>query len=246
MPGLRSQNHASLSSYAPPSEPLGYNEDEGLGAEDIFSMCSLLCFIPWRSFVVIPGSSGRDNGDANEGTTPQEFHEISTIDDDKHEVPSADQSQDTQTVPAWKQKYIERKNTCKKEDIALDDSETSKRSSLDETLDRWRKIDDDTVSDTVSDISDNAPPVNEPSTSWSMANFFSVDRFQTSTSTTSSSSSLYSMIMGNHNDRVEDTSISSTSSLSSEYESDSISPVQQKFKAHRRQHSPAGVMDMVE
>lgn len=251
MPGLTSQNHASLSKYAPPSEPLGFNEEEGLGAEDIFSMCSIMCFIPWRSFLVIPGSS--DSEGDNKGTDTQEFHEVATTDDDKHEVPGADMqyndavSPSSQPVPEWKRKYLERKSIRKEGNLNLDDSDTSKRSSLEETLDRFRKIDDE-ISDSVSDVPDESPVEPEvPSTSWSMATFFSATSYQTATSTSSSSSSLYSMIMGNSDDSIVDSSLSSASlGGSPEHEYTSISPAHQISKSHRRQHSPAGVMDIVE
>mmetsp|Transcript_12303 Transcript_12303/g.20025 ORF Transcript_12303/g.20025 Transcript_12303/m.20025 type:complete len:260 (+) Transcript_12303:144-923(+) len=259
MPGLSSQAHSSLSAYAPPSEPLAFNEEEGLGAEDIFSMCSIMCFIPWRSFLVIPGSTG--DGSVDDDVEPvQEFQEIRTTVDDTQENITAPQSTGEcasyQPVPLWKQKYISRKSRQEQEAIVqgggLSDSESSKRTTLEETLDRCRQI--DTISDSVSEtdsVSDITDGEGEGSSaSWSMASFFRMSNADSSSSgsvaTVSSYtvSSLYSALVGSTENRISGPS--STSSVDHSYDSILPSPVSHKGKFHRRQLSPSGVMDYVE
>lgn len=262
MPGLSSQTHSSLSGYAPPSEPLAFSEEEGLGAEDIFSMCSIMCFIPWRSFLVIPGASS--DGSVDDVAEPvQEFQEIKTTEDEKQEHATASQSNmecaSYQPVPSWKQKYISRKSMREHEALSqgdgLCDSESSKRTTLEETLDRCRQI--DTISDAVSDVTDEEDE--RSSMSWSMASFFGMSSAESSSSASVSSissysaSSLYSALVGRADEKVKTSSgnrscsgESSTSSVEHSYDSILPSPVSHKGKYHRRQLSPSGVMDYVE
>jgi hypothetical protein len=265
MPGLSSQTHSSLSDYAPPLEPLAFNEEEGLGAEDIFSMCSIMCFIPWRSFLVIPGSTG--DGSVDDVTEPvTDFQEINTTEDDKLEHITPPQSHTEcasyQPVPSWKQKYISRKSMREQEALnqvgdSLSDSGSSKRTSLEETLDRCRQIDTVSDSDVVSDVTDDEDE--RSSMSWSMASFFGSTTADSSSSVSVTSiasysvSSLYSALVGHADDKVDVSSRSSSgngssSTCSVEHTYDSIlpSPISHKSKFHRRQLSPSGVMDYVE
>jgi hypothetical protein len=252
MPGLTGQNHSSLSSYAAPSAPYSNQEDESLGAEDIFSMCSLMCFIPWTSFLVIPQTSSIEEncGGGDAVQQQQEFENIAQTEHDKVEttkLPNDDDIATYQSVPVWKQKYIARKSNLELSNSSSIHCAAPKRSSLEETLDRCRNIDNtsDVYGDNTQD--DNNTEGVTSATGWSMATFFSYP-------------SLYAKIVGGTGDTDtdsvldapdthEDSSLSLSSvSLSSASKGsyDSLSPVHRGGKNHRRQHSPSGVMDFVE
>lgn len=234
MPALKSQNHSSLSSYAPPSEPLeGFHEDDGIGAEDIFSMCSLICFIPWRSFLVIPGSS--EGGESGNDVKQQEFEKIATDENKQNQskLPKVNEEQvEYKSVPAWKQKYIARK-LDESADISTHSSSSDgfKRNSLEETLKRCRNVDDDDNSSVVS-LDGLVDEENEDvSNSWN--GFFGLG----------GASSLISKIVG-----TSETTLDRTHEIPSspDHAYSSISPAPQKVKVHRRQLSPSGVMDFAD
>lgn len=252
MSALKYQNHASLSSYAPPSEPLvGFTEDDSIGAADLISMCSLLC-IPWHSFLV--KSSSEQEGDTVV-RGEQEFQVIATT-EEKQEISKISKSEEDlatyDSVPAWKRKYIARKSA------GMDDSSSSSRSSsshgsstkrtaLEETLDRCRNIEDTSITlhgdDEVEEQEEEAS-----SSAGSWMSFFSLG-LGGHVASTSPSTSLYSKVLGTTDvdaDKI-DSSLNSlslgSSSSSSSY--DSNSPASRKGKLHRRQQSPSGVMDLV-
>jgi hypothetical protein len=282
MSALKSQNHSSLSSYAPPSEPLvGFNDDDSsLGVDDIFSMCSLICFIPWRSFLVIPGSSASEDNNSDDGaeespgdsSRKQEFHKIST-EDSRHELSKLSISEEAspacQSVPAWKQKYIARKSFLDEDSSGSSSSScidstprgSSKRTSLEETLDRCRNIEAEATTSIAPTLNDPNAEENEVSSSSesSWASFFSLGAHHSSSM---SPVSLYSKIAENSDTENVDISLNgahlspslplSQSSSSDRHAYDSISCADgvdargKVVRVHRRQHSPSGIMDLSE
>ena len=230
MSAWKSQNHSSLSSYAPPSEPLGFSEEESIGAEDIFSMCSLICFIPWRSFLAFSESSEEEHTKESDGSETtkkqQDFEELSTTEheDGATALPKLQTQQSGyEPVPAWKQKYIDRKSSSQN-DVSTN-LKTAKRTSLEETLDRCRNIDQS------SSCNDDGDDVSSDTGSW--ADMFSID----------SASSLYSWALGkSESDKTSTIACDNTT----KYSYDVISPSPSKYKGHRRQLSPSGVVDLVE
>lgn len=221
MPALKSQNHSSLASYAPPSKSLAANEEDGLGVGDIFSMCSLICFIP---FLASPGSAeGDDNLPEN-----LEFQQIATEDTSKQDISETPQigsdSSVHQKVPAWKEKYIARKRNDALSESSSHSSlnEDAPRSAVQESRGKCRDINN--LDSTSASHYDFADKKDSSGSSWD--SLFSM-----------TPSSIYSKMVGSTAPGVPDPSTDAHAYRS-------LSPVPHTTKVHRRQLSPSGVMDL--
>lgn len=237
MSALGSHRHSSMPSFVPSltsdlsaTSSFHLQEEEGIGAADVFGMCSLMCFIPWSSFLVIRRTD-TDEEDEDSVSIPEESQQernnkvISTAKDNEE-----DATHKYQPVPKWKQKYIDRQSAA-----VSDKAPRTKRSTLEETLERCRNVESQCVV-TKDDDDDDDTSTTTSTSSW--ASYFGLS---------SDSPSLYSRILG-ASKHSEDSVLSigdkreKTSFVYSSISSDKSSPL----KSHRRQNSPSGVMDIVD
>lgn len=211
-----------------------------------------------------------DSGDDDEGSThsnEQGFQVVATT-EDKTEISKISKSDEElaayQSVPAWKRKYIARKEASmnnssdrstsrgdSSNEIMPPSSPSPRRTALEETLDRCRNIEDTSTS--LHDMKDEhvTEEVSYQKTdagSSALSGWVSFFSLGGATSSSVPSAPLYSKVLETTDPDAADSidSLSSVSSVSSASSSFETSPsFYPKGKVHRRQHSPSGVMDLV-